>query len=262
MRAICSALNPTRPAARRVTALLADLAGNIGTAQLKPLHIELLLGKWRDLAGQTRALYVYELRNILHTLDRDDLRPAKLKPRRKHFDTATEQEITRILTAGNAWLRAALIIARDTALRRADILTLSESHIREGHLTLLMQKTKQPITLPVSPDLQELLNTLPPGDPGQPILDRIAGHHVTANALDKARREATKRAGVRPEVKLHSLRHTFAVKLYQQTKDLTAVQQALGHTRLASTANYLEHADPKRISQLVQQLWTPKGPVQ
>ena len=42
--------------------------------------------------------------------------------------------------------------------------------------------------------------------------------------------------------KLHSLRHTFAVNMYQRSKNLRLVQQALGHESLQTTQIYLEIA--------------------
>lgn len=39
---------------------------------------------------------------------------------------------------------------------------------------------------------------------------------------------------------IHGLRHTFAMSVYDRTKDLRMVQKLLGHKSLASTAVYLE----------------------
>ena len=41
-------------------------------------------------------------------------------------------------------------------------------------------------------------------------------------------------AGVR-RASLHGLRHSFAVELYRETRDLLAVQRALGHRSIAAT---------------------------
>ncbi len=39
---------------------------------------------------------------------------------------------------------------------------------------------------------------------------------------------------------IKSLRHTFAVRLYQKTKDIKLVQLALGHTTLVNTSIYAD----------------------
>jgi len=39
----------------------------------------------------------------------------------------------------------------------------------------------------------------------------------------------------------HSLRHTFAIRLYQRTKDIRLVQHCLGHKRIATTEIYSKY---------------------
>ncbi|MFZ4402690.1 MAG: tyrosine-type recombinase/integrase [Pseudobdellovibrionaceae bacterium] len=41
--------------------------------------------------------------------------------------------------------------------------------------------------------------------------------------------------------KFHSLRHTFAIELYQKTKDLRLVQVALGHRSITNTMIYADY---------------------
>jgi integrase len=42
--------------------------------------------------------------------------------------------------------------------------------------------------------------------------------------------------------KLHGLRHTFAIRLYQKTKDIRLVQVALGHRNITNTMIYADYA--------------------
>lgn len=41
--------------------------------------------------------------------------------------------------------------------------------------------------------------------------------------------------------KFHALRHTFAIQLYQKTKDLRLVQVALGHRNITNTMIYADY---------------------
>lgn len=41
--------------------------------------------------------------------------------------------------------------------------------------------------------------------------------------------------------KFHSLRHTFAIELYQKTKDIRLVQVALGHRQITNTMIYADY---------------------
>jgi len=47
------------------------------------------------------------------------------------------------------------------------------------------------------------------------------------------------RAGIARRVTIHSLRHTFATRLYEATRDLRLVQRALGHRHITSTEIYV-----------------------
>ena len=41
--------------------------------------------------------------------------------------------------------------------------------------------------------------------------------------------------------KFHSLRHTFAIRLYRKTKDIRLVQVALGHRNITNTMIYADY---------------------
>ncbi len=50
-------------------------------------------------------------------------------------------------------------------------------------------------------------------------------------------------AGITCRCSVHTLRHTFATRLYEKTKDLRLVQRALGHRRVTTTEIYTQLAD-------------------
>jgi integrase len=57
----------------------------------------------------------------------------------------------------------------------------------------------------------------------------------------------------RPTVKkFHSLRHTFAIRLYRKTKDLRLVQVALGHRNITNTMIYADyHYSQQELRKLI-----------
>lgn len=50
---------------------------------------------------------------------------------------------------------------------------------------------------------------------------------------------------------IHSLRHTFAVRLYERTRDIRLVQIALGHRSINSTMVYADFVDSKETMRRV-----------
>ena len=50
-------------------------------------------------------------------------------------------------------------------------------------------------------------------------------------------------AGITRPFSIHSLRHTFACRLYRRTGDLYLVQRALGHRQITTTEIYARVSD-------------------
>jgi integrase len=68
----------------------------------------------------------------------------------------------------------------------------------------------------------------------------IAGRHypLTASGFKTAWRRAKKAAGIK-KFRNHDLRHDFATKLYDETGDIYAVQNAMGHADVKTTMRYV-----------------------
>ncbi len=63
----------------------------------------------------------------------------------------------------------------------------------------------------------------------------------------------TQKAGINKKVTPHTLRHTFATALYAKTKDIIAVQKALGHAFISTTEIYT-HIDDQDLKKALETL--------
>jgi integron integrase len=63
-------------------------------------------------------------------------------------------------------------------------------------------------------------------------------HHVHETILQRAVREAAKRAGVVKHVGCHTFRHSFATHLLESGYDIRTIQELLGHRDLSTTMIY------------------------
>lgn len=78
------------------------------------------------------------------------------------------------------------------------------------------------------------------------------GSRLTARQAQFRLKHWLARAGL-PPIGVHALRHTFATRLYRQTRDLRLVQQALGHRSVTSTEVYT-HLDSRTLRRAVNAL--------
>jgi len=71
------------------------------------------------------------------------------------------------------------------------------------------------------------------------------GVKITVRTIQKAVTEAARNAGVRKNVSVHSLRHSFATHLLESGVNLRYIQELLGHARLETTQIYTKVAVAK-----------------
>lgn len=66
----------------------------------------------------------------------------------------------------------------------------------------------------------------------------VRRHHMDESILNKVIKKAGRDAGVRKSISCHTLRHSFATHLLQNSVDIRTVQQQLGHADVKTTEIY------------------------
>ena len=63
-------------------------------------------------------------------------------------------------------------------------------------------------------------------------------HHLEPSGLQRAVKEAARKAGIQKRVTCHTFRHSFATHLLQAGYDIRTVQELLGHKDVRTTMIY------------------------
>ncbi|MBK9471832.1 MAG: tyrosine-type recombinase/integrase [bacterium] len=165
-------------------------------------------------------------------------------------------EITRLVNsqfAGPTGRRDHALIAFMvlTGCRLAETSALNVEDMDLGQRVVLLKRTKggDPDRVLVNPRLADILaahiGTL---GSGSRALFACGQRRLSTRQIQRIVTRRIAEAGIDKPITAHSLRHSFATLLYNQTGDIRLVQQALRHTHVTTTEIYAQ-VDPKRWRQ-------------
>jgi integrase len=143
--------------------------------------------------------------------------------------------------------RRALELLLNVGQRRGDTVRMGRQHIQGGAIHLRQEKTKQPISVPILPELAAELAHVPAG-------------HLTFLALDDGRTRSSRgfyntfmdwcrEAGVPAGMSPHGLRKACGRRLAEAGCSAHEIMAILGHKTLAQAQQYTADADRKRLAE-------------
>lgn len=199
----------------------------------------------KPLKEATLNLYIATLKSIVNRavnnnlLDRNPIRGVKLfKVDNARDRTLTDQEYQRLLEGCNLQLRAMVVLAYDTAMRRGEILGLRWDQVdfEKGRINLKAEDTKTGVgrKVPLDAPLQELIRSLPRTF-GSPYVFTFKGKPV--GDIKTAFNAACRRARIE-NFRFHDLRHCAVTNMRKAGVASHVIMSVSGHKTLYMLHRY------------------------
>ena len=151
--------------------------------------------------------------------------------------------------------RVLLSLAYGCGLRASEVVRLKVKHIDSAQKIIRIEqgKGRKDRNVMLSPELLDLLRQWwrerpSRHDAGTPVEERWLfpsrksgqgpSKPMTTRQLTRLFHEAANAAGIRKNITLHVLRHSFATHLLERGTDIRIIQALLGHAKLDATARY------------------------
>jgi site-specific recombinase XerD len=169
-----------------------------------------------------------------HSELRNPFRGTRERPAKKaahKLAVPSDSEIRELEAAAAPWLKAAIVLMGQGGLRVGGLPGLSINGARWPTVT---KGKEQSGTMPQEAREAILKAELPLRSPfGEFSAQKIAKAfaYLTRKLLAEGR--------IKARYSVHALRHAFAVRLYQNTRDIYLVSKALGHANVSVTEIYL-----------------------
>lgn len=169
-----------------------------------------------------------------------------------------KEEIEKLLAASPFTLRAILIVALNTGMRKSEIQNLkwNDVNYERGYITLYQTKNGEKRFVPINKSVREALLSIRKNPEGAYI---FCGKDGQPFNFRKSFETALKKSGING-FRFHDCRHTFASHLVMAGVDLNTVRDLLGHKTLGMTLRY-SHLSPDHRARAVEVLGNKIGTV-
>ncbi len=174
---------------------------------------------------------------------------AKLLPEHNQIERIlTPEKEERLLNSSSPELRAILVCALNTGMRKGEILTLRWTNVDLENNVITLEhtntKSKEMRRIPVNSVLRKPLleQKLKVGGSEYVFLSSNGSPYKRHDSLKQAFNGALRRAEIKG-LRFHDLRHTAATRMIESRASIVAVSRILGHADLKTTMRYAHPED-------------------
>lgn len=172
---------------------------------------------------------------------------AVTKPKTKGFPAWTEEELEQYETRWPIGTRERVIfgVYCFTGLRRGDAARLGKQHIRNGVITIDTEKTNTRVTIPVLPELAEIIAAGPTGELS--IIASKKGQPIRKEVLGNIFKDACRAAGI-PNKSAHGIRKAAATRAANNGATVATLEAIFGWEGGQMAALYTRAADRQKLA--------------
>lgn len=193
---------------------------------------------------------VYGLRKLYHLFDKEELElslPAMNRPKKVPV-VLSHQEMKRILHAPERLLEKVLFgFIYDTGLRIDELtnLRVGDVDLDRGQVHILQSKNKKGRYITMSPHaIRGIKKHLALHNPAVYLFESPTrkGLPICKSRIRRKLHDAVNKAGIKKQVCVHTLRHTYATHQLEAGQNIMNVKEAMGHGDIRTTLIYLHIA--------------------
>jgi integrase/recombinase XerC len=133
-------------------------------------------------------------------------------------------------------------------IRNSELIGIDLTHVRND-VILVRGKGKKERYVPFGDSARAALNNYAPARSRvladkkkntHALLINLRGGRLTTRSVGRIVKQIAVARGLPPDVHPHTLRHAFGTHMLEEGADLRAIQELLGHERLATTQRYTQ----------------------
>lgn len=199
----------------------------------------------KGLSASYQSQFVNGLKQFYKIITDKKLEIEKLVRPKKPFQlpkVLSEEEVASIITTcRNRKHKTMLSLIYSGGLRRGELLNLKLEDIDSKRMMILIREAKgvRDRMVPLSPRVLEMLREyFKKYRPEEYLFEGMYGGKYSARALEMVLKKAVGAAGIKKNVTLHMLRHSYATHLLEAGTHLRHIQELLGHKSPKTTQVY------------------------
>jgi site-specific recombinase XerC len=229
--------------------------GEVDIADLKRRHIKALLARRSD-TPHAAAHLLRVIRKLVGTaldqewLENDPTYRIKYSPEYKGWKAWPDEMLDRYEAHWpiDSMARLVYALALYFGHRRSDVTKVRPRDLKVASSSMVQQKTLKSLTLPIHPNLREVLDAVEGLDKREFVVLTQWGKPFSPAALGMRMQRWARAAGIPPGYTLHGLRKTLGKALAEHGATTRQLMDMLGHDSIAHAELYSREAEQELMA--------------